>query len=391
MDGIIHHLRHLEDDQERSYPIKPETSTPQHNNNTSSGNHQSSTDMTTSTTTNMVVVGILVGLICILTCVLVLLLVRPVMDFVRSRLPENKRRKELRYRTVEGWVISKRLRGHDELCSHALGFVSEPQKNNKAQQKDGGILNNTPSYDTTETAEQSIDIEWTECPICMEEFKQGEIVSWSPDDETPCQHFFHHECIKEWLLRSPHCPYCRGTIIPVDETPAGSRVDKLTLQEMSKRRTSKANTTYCCVEHGLVTLQRKAMNKCSKRDKQILDAVLAPKVNHAELKAKRGGRQEEQAMSSSSSSSSSDSAFSSGLLRNGNTTILDAVHVVPPDGLIANVEVGPTDEAMEVALVPTCIEAELEEQSTSDGIFISVPDIESPPASGEKLRNSEKK
>jgi hypothetical protein len=57
--------------------------------------------------TNMVIVGILVGLIIVLTLILVILLARPVLDFIRSRLPENQRRKELRYKTVEGWLISK--------------------------------------------------------------------------------------------------------------------------------------------------------------------------------------------------------------------------------------------------------------------------------------------
>ena len=62
---------------------------------------------TTTTSTNMLIVGILVGLIAILTVILVILLVRPIMDYVKARLPENKRRKELRYRTIEGWLISK--------------------------------------------------------------------------------------------------------------------------------------------------------------------------------------------------------------------------------------------------------------------------------------------
>lgn len=56
-------------------------------------------------------------------------------------------------------------------------------------------IQNTSSYDTAET-EQSWELEWKECPICMEEFKADEIVSWSPDDQTSCLHFFHHECIK---------------------------------------------------------------------------------------------------------------------------------------------------------------------------------------------------
>lgn len=76
-----------------------------------SGNHThagpSPTEPEATTTTNMVVVGILIGLIITLSIILVILLVRPVMDYLRSSLPENHRRKELRYQTVEGWVISK--------------------------------------------------------------------------------------------------------------------------------------------------------------------------------------------------------------------------------------------------------------------------------------------
>ena len=35
-----------------------------------------------------------------------------------------------------------------------------------------------------------------ECPICMEAFEVGDIVSWSPNTEVSCRHVFHHECIK---------------------------------------------------------------------------------------------------------------------------------------------------------------------------------------------------
>ena len=126
-----------------------------------------------------------------------------------------------------------------------------------------------------------------------------------------------------------------------------------------------------------------------------MDAVLAAKVDQAQLKAKRGGRHEEQAMSSSSGSSarSSDSELSSILLRDGNTTILDAVHVVPANVLIADVEAGHADESIEVS--PPSVDSEaaviVDEQSTSEGILTSVPDIESPPVSGDKLRSSKGK
>lgn len=89
---------------DKSYPLHPDAAS---NNTANDLPPHMVTTTTTTTTTNMVIVGVLVGLICILTIILMILLVRPIMEYIRSKLPENKRRKELRYRTIEGWVISK--------------------------------------------------------------------------------------------------------------------------------------------------------------------------------------------------------------------------------------------------------------------------------------------
>jgi len=60
-----------------------------------------------------------------------------------------------------------------------------------------------------------------ECPICMEAFKVGDVVSWSANHNNStggyCKHVFHHACIKEWLLRHTHCPMCRQVMMPVDD------------------------------------------------------------------------------------------------------------------------------------------------------------------------------
>jgi Ring finger domain len=46
-----------------------------------------------------------------------------------------------------------------------------------------------------------------ECSICMDEFEVGDTVSWAP--HALCTHVFHHQCIKNWLLRHAECPCCR--------------------------------------------------------------------------------------------------------------------------------------------------------------------------------------
>ena len=46
-----------------------------------------------------------------------------------------------------------------------------------------------------------------QCIICMEEFKKQEKVKI-----LPCDHIFHGDCIKEWLLKQKTCPFCKSEI-----------------------------------------------------------------------------------------------------------------------------------------------------------------------------------
>lgn len=47
-----------------------------------------------------------------------------------------------------------------------------------------------------------------ECPICLNNFQQGEAVIRMPG----CGHMFDPDCATEWLKKSPLCPMCRRNV-----------------------------------------------------------------------------------------------------------------------------------------------------------------------------------
>lgn len=53
------------------------------------------------------------------------------------------------------------------------------------------------------------------CPVCCEDFKNGDDIAWSRNEE--CIHAFHVCCILEWLLENDVCPLCRCDYICSDD------------------------------------------------------------------------------------------------------------------------------------------------------------------------------
>jgi Ring finger domain len=131
------------------------------------------------------------------------------------------------------------------------------------------------------TAEAILDeSEGRECPVCMECFKQGDLVSWSSSEE--CHHVFHHSCIKAWLIHHECCPYCRLTMLSVDKNTSvtvnsiprsmattaasflwgGFKTSKTNnwtqeeLRTLAQQRHQRISTTYYCLEEGLIALDR---------------------------------------------------------------------------------------------------------------------------------------
>ncbi|KAI9088412.1 hypothetical protein K1719_029861 [Acacia pycnantha] len=54
-----------------------------------------------------------------------------------------------------------------------------------------------------------------ECAICLDDFKEGDTGRLLPN----CNHFFHLNCIDEWLRTNKTCPLCREVVKPPPRIP----------------------------------------------------------------------------------------------------------------------------------------------------------------------------
>ena len=46
------------------------------------------------------------------------------------------------------------------------------------------------------------------CLVCQFQYEGGDTVR-----KLPCNHYFHSECVDQWLSEKDHCPYCRQCIV----------------------------------------------------------------------------------------------------------------------------------------------------------------------------------
>ena len=70
---------------------------------------------------------------------------------------------------------------------------------------DPNLLNNLPETKIKDV--ENLDPEKKECVICLEEFKNDDLIT-----SLPCIHSFHTHCIKSWLQRVNECPVCKFQI-----------------------------------------------------------------------------------------------------------------------------------------------------------------------------------
>ncbi|KAF6139268.1 hypothetical protein GIB67_021478 [Kingdonia uniflora] len=70
--------------------------------------------------------------------------------------------------------------------------------------RDQGVLINCLESNEYEATPETMKLT---CPICLEPYVQGAIVT-----TTPCKHMFHKACLLPWVSNKSECPYCRSHI-----------------------------------------------------------------------------------------------------------------------------------------------------------------------------------
>lgn len=50
---------------------------------------------------------------------------------------------------------------------------------------------------------------FSSCSICLEKYKNSDLIL-----EFNCkEHFFHKDCLKEWIKKSEYCPLCKHDLL----------------------------------------------------------------------------------------------------------------------------------------------------------------------------------
>jgi hypothetical protein len=173
----------------------------------------------------------------IITQTIILLLVICCLTFLTSAVTFSIRRMLLRRQTEQfllenelalqqmmmnangelnqvGRILSMRSTPLTEFERDALGeVVFSPEFANSLMRKGDPLVKNSTSTPTivlppTNSA-NNMSANALECPICLVEFSEGDIVRHLPD---PCGHVFHRDCIDHWFRQSSQCPLCKRSL-----------------------------------------------------------------------------------------------------------------------------------------------------------------------------------
>ena len=163
--------------------------------------------------------------------------------FVRTMIIRHMRR-QIREQQREFWnAVNRRKRGSGTMTRQV--FVE--QNLNSYQ------WNSSSSTEDQDSEELRCNSQSSECSICLSPLRCGDMVSKS--NNIDCNHVFHTQCVKEWLILHVECPMCRKEYLipPIfyslqenTEWTDSLRTAAATVEEGTEERTSEVHSQ---VEH----------------------------------------------------------------------------------------------------------------------------------------------
>ena len=105
------------------------------------------------------------------------------------------------------WMRRRRQGGQDQEAPRQR--VSQRRSRRLKQYQENLVVQNYEEWQTLWKSKEDVEKlrSNTCCSICLEEYQAETKVR-----QTPCFHYFHDECLMQWIERSiqnPDCPYCK--------------------------------------------------------------------------------------------------------------------------------------------------------------------------------------
>jgi hypothetical protein len=128
------------------------------------------------------------------------------IDKELENLDNNKKSHHINYLQIQK-KLNILYREKDILNNYALGHSKEKlTKEEYEEYTTNGINIGSFCYLATEKEKNNT------CAICTSEFEiEEEILILH------CKHIYHTNCINEWILHKPNCPYCRCIVKTIQE------------------------------------------------------------------------------------------------------------------------------------------------------------------------------
>lgn len=146
-----------------------------------------------------------------------------------SLIPNTSEDEETNVHDEEAKVYDEEAKVYDEVAK-----VYDEEANVYDSVENGEQHHSTSDIEIPEIKEEAImtpvissrksyenEMKESHCPICLDNYEDGDHIFYSQY----CSHYFHKECIEEWLEKNFECPCCRIQMISNDEI--GQAISKL--------------------------------------------------------------------------------------------------------------------------------------------------------------------